>query len=473
MIRQALISKERQLLAQDRRLHIFVLLVSILVLASLLLSWVRMDAFEREFSSAEQRDREMWVNQGEQNPHAAAHFARYGFKPIPGLSVFDPGIIDYAGIAVWMVAHAKDPAVFRHAEDGNDLTQAVRISPAWVLQYVVPLLIIVAFAASFAGEREDRTLRQLLSSGVSGDDVFWGKFLGSAQVFMLALLPFVLLPMLAVWLLDSGATLQDQGTRILGLALSYGLYLFVFVMLAMGVSALCRSRRQAMLVLFSLWVVLLVALPKLSAGIARVVVPSESAFEINQSLFVAGEGYWMDSEYQEEERHRLLHEHKVDSIEDLPFEYEAYQLQAGEEYGDAKFDEIYSDIEASYARQDALINSFGLLTPAISLSHLSMALSGVDRLHHMAYTRDAEQHRRDIIKLLNEDMIFNAGEAGEAYKADERLWQATPDFEHRIPTFASQISHHWFSILTLLLWALASFAFARWSAQRAVQREAL
>ena len=59
----------------------------------------RASTFERERIAAESVDREVWDSQGERNPHSAAHFARYAFKPIPGFAAFDPGVTDYAGMA--------------------------------------------------------------------------------------------------------------------------------------------------------------------------------------------------------------------------------------------------------------------------------------------------------------------------------------------------------------------------------------
>ena len=82
------------------------LTVGVLLLALLGLStWIgvqRVQAFEAERAAASTADRKIWVEQGADNPHAAAHFSRYAFKPVPILGLFDPGALDTAGVAVWM-----------------------------------------------------------------------------------------------------------------------------------------------------------------------------------------------------------------------------------------------------------------------------------------------------------------------------------------------------------------------------------
>ena len=73
-----------------------------LIVMAVILSVQRVTAFEHERASAVAADRTIWDEQGVKNPHGAAHFARYAFRPTPTLAAFDPGIADYAGMALWM-----------------------------------------------------------------------------------------------------------------------------------------------------------------------------------------------------------------------------------------------------------------------------------------------------------------------------------------------------------------------------------
>jgi ABC-2 type transport system permease protein len=138
-----------------------VLTLGLLLVALLGLStWIgvqRVQTFEAERAAASAADRSIWVGQGADNPHAAAHFSRYAFKPIPTLGLFDPGALDTAGVAVWMEGHYQNPAQFRRIEDAPLGLRVAQFSPAWVLVLLGSLAIIVALHGIIAGEREDGT----------------------------------------------------------------------------------------------------------------------------------------------------------------------------------------------------------------------------------------------------------------------------------------------------------------------------
>ena len=97
MISEIISSKEQTIMGRNRFTNVIYMTTLVVMLAAIFLSWQRIDTFERERISAVADDHEVWVNQGERNPHSAAHFSRYAFKPIPAMSTFEPGVIDYSG----------------------------------------------------------------------------------------------------------------------------------------------------------------------------------------------------------------------------------------------------------------------------------------------------------------------------------------------------------------------------------------
>ena len=66
---------------------------------------------------------------------------------------------------------------------------------------------------------------------------------------------------------------------------------------------------------------------------------------------------------------------------------------------------------------------------SIAMGSLSRGLAATDRIHQRAFAQDAEAHRREMIKLLNEDYMYNADGAGAAYTANEELWSQFEDFD--------------------------------------------
>ena len=66
--------KEKTIMGRNRFTNAIYLATLLLMLVALFLSWQRTEMFELERATAANHDREVWLNQGERNPHSAAHF---------------------------------------------------------------------------------------------------------------------------------------------------------------------------------------------------------------------------------------------------------------------------------------------------------------------------------------------------------------------------------------------------------------
>ena len=103
---------------------------------------------------AQNKVREQWLSQPEQNPHSGAHYGTYAFKPKTFLSSVDTGVEPYVGAAVWLEAHNQNQFQARPAEDATAVERFGQLTAAVVLQILLPLLSILVSFSVFAGERE-------------------------------------------------------------------------------------------------------------------------------------------------------------------------------------------------------------------------------------------------------------------------------------------------------------------------------
>lgn len=440
-----------------------------LLAAAAALSAQRIAAFERERVAAEAVDNEVWNSQGERNPHAAAHFARYAFKPIPRLAAFDPGITDHAGIALWMEAHYQNPAVFRRAEDLGDAGRMANLSPAWVLQVAAPLFIFLILFSAVAGEREAGTLRQMATTGVRPGAVLTGKLLGAGLALSVILIPGAILSLWLIGGASAQAVLPDGGIRTMGLILAYALFTAAVGAFAIGASALFREKRNALIVLVGLWAASFVMVPRLASGAAAALYPQPDATALSAELAAAASGARGDEAYQQQIREAILAEYGVDTIEELPINFGAYSLQMSEEYAHPLFEALYERLDGIHDDQESVLRAASLASPVMALQKLSAGLAGADRLHQNAFAAGAEAHRRKSVKLLNDDLMIN-GAGQPRYAADETLWRQVADFSYAPPRFAGVASHYAFSFIVLGIYVLGGFWFAAWALGRAQKR---
>lgn len=471
LVLKALLWKELQVLLRNRTAVALGLALIVVVLAAAALGRQRSERIAIEREGAERTDQQVWLGQGERNPHAAGHFSRYAFKSFPFLSGFDPGVADFAGLAVWMEAHVQSPAVFRRAEDNGDGLRMGSVTPAWILQVIAPLFIFVALHATVAGEREDGTLRQLSATGVRGISVICGKLAASGIALGSVLVPAVLAAVLIAAPQEAGAV-PDPWLRTTVLVAAYTAYFIVIALVAIGISSLFRQRRSALLALVAFWVVGTVLAPRLGADVAVRLFPEPTAEAFRKGLAEAGDPNWNDPEFLKQEKARVLARYGVDRVEALPFNYAGLQLQRSEERASPRFQAFYGGLNRRQDRQERVLRLVSLASPALALSHLSAGLSATDRLHHRTFVDAAEAHRRRIMKQLNTDIRDNAGAAGYDYIADASLWRTVESFRHASPAFTPLARHYLPSVAVLLSYLAAGFCFALWAFSRAVDRSA-
>lgn len=434
MMITTLIQKDLTVLVRQRLVLIAAVTMVVLSACAACLSVQRTADFTAERLAAEASDQEVWESQGEKNPHGAAHVSRYAFKPVPGLAAFDPGSLDHAGLAVWMEAHRQNPAVFRRAEDGDDLHLLARLDPAWLLRVVAPLFLILVLHGALAGEREDGTFRQLMSSGVTRLQIGTSKLVAGLAALIVILLPAVATT-LAVTALATGYAAPDELLRVGGLALTYLGYFTVIALVIVGVSALSPTRRTAFATLVVLWGASVVVAPRLAGDLAVALHPHPDAQTVRDQLSSASRAYFADPELQDADRRALLAEYGVDDVEALPISWSGYYLQRGEEVSHPLFEEIFREIDDRHAQQDRVTRRIALFSPTLAVRELSAGLAGTDRLHHRAFTVQAEAHRRRIIKALNRDLMLNGAQGGFQYKAGADLWEQIPPFADGPPSF--------------------------------------
>ena len=464
--------KEFLEMVRDGRFRIAGGIVLALLLTSLGLGWQRYGEVTATHEAAVAQERELWESQGEKNPHSAAHYGVYAFKPTGRLAFFDPGTESYTGVTVWLESHRQNQFLYRPARDGNTLQRFGELTAAAVLQLLIPLLIILLAFSTFAGERESGTLRQVLSLGVNRRDLALGKALGVAGALGLLLVPATALGSAA--LASAQADAASGGLlRALAMASAYLIYLGSFVGVTLAVSARARSARFALITLLAFWVFVCLMAPRAATDLARRLHPTPSAQEFATALAedkdVGIQGMDYD-DYLERRRTELLAEYNAERIEDLPINYNGWRLQVSEEYGNQFFDQHYARLWDQFEAQDRLRQVAGSVAPLLAIRSLSMALAGTDFSHFRRFAEQAETYRRELVAFLNADLRDNAGPRGFGYTQTRAFWEQAPSFAYDAPGAGWALSGKSASLAVLLAWFLVTTV---WAWRGALRLEAI
>jgi ABC-2 type transport system permease protein len=455
----AVLQKEFRSLLSDARLRWSAIVSLGLFVLALITGVSHYQNTNRLYTKAQEDTYRQWLDQGEKNPHSAAHYGLYAYKPVPLLAIFDRGMDDYLGNAVWLEAHNQNEVKLRTVQDAGTIGRFGALTVGFIWQFILPLLIILLAYNSMSKEFESGTLRMLLSTQISTFSLLGGKALGILKAVLLCLY----LPML---LLLSGALYWAGGAEAfarilpsLGLAaVLYSLFYAVFVVLSVSFSAWLRSSGLSLAALLGVWAIGAFLLPRISGSVAMSLHPTPSALDFTEKVLSQREkgldGQGSYEKFQEALKAKALRDYGVDSLSQLPVSFAGIALQASEDRDWKVYDLQYGALFRLFQAQNALLEKFNLLSPILAMRDVSRSLAGTDLYKHLNFTRQAETHRRLVAKVMNTDQKINGIKQERDYKAGAALWQKVPQFQYQNQSLGEQLQQQWFSLLSLGCWLL-------------------
>ncbi len=466
--------KEFLCLVRDGRFKWSVAIMLLLLLTSFATGFQRYQSLHETRESAQERDVEQWLDQDVKNPHMAAHFGNYAYKPQGTLAFFDSGIDNYAGTTLWMEAHKTNFAQNRPAEDNGAVSRFGDLTPSMILQVLLPLVIILLGFSAFAGERDSGTLRQVMSLGVRPSDLLWGKFLGVGAAISLIVVPAVVIGA-AILAFSLKSDSQELGSRAGLLLIAYLIYVLAFLFLTLGVSAVARSAKTALVILIGFWAFASFLMPKAASDISKlaVVTPTFSEFykdakatSANGLKGAEGRVSMPQSDHVELVRQELLAQYNVATVRDLPVYWVGISMQVLEERDYVIYQKFLGDLRDVFFSQQKLQDAFGFISPLLPVRSLSMALSGTSLIDQEQFNQTAQDFRIKMITDMNNELIDNTTMKDPLHVSGREVFAKVPPYQYVPPTLSQSMQNQTQNIILLALWGLLSLLFAVMAVKR-------
>lgn len=415
----------------------------------------------RQHADAQAAERDAWLDKGDMNPHAAAHYGAFVFKPVQPLSAIDPGLDPFLGVFVFLEAHKQQLARHRPIEDAAPTRRLGLLTPATAALVLIPLLVVSLTFSSFAGERDHGTLRPLLALGLSRWSLLGGKAMGALLPLIMVMIPAAIGAAAFLYLNRPADPEAPIGARALGLLLVYLAHALVWTGLGLAVSARARSQATALVVLLALWFANAFAMPPLAMAIAQAVSPSPSAIAFAASIEREKEG-WPDWDARVDRvMERFLDGEFEASM--APANVEVVALIESEAEETALYQRHFASLFETYAAQSRVYQEVGILSPTLAARSLSMALAGTDEAHDREFAAAAARYRSQMLTTLNQELAASGRLNTFDYVRGRDLWAQIPPFDYDVPGAAWAVSERWWSAMALVGWLLAASAAAVWS----------
>ena len=407
------------------------------------------------YTQAQQQLRQQWENIDAMNPHGAAHYGTYVFKPTNLLSSLDDGVNSVTGNVLRVEGHVQNEIVHSEASQMQFISKFGKLKSSLLLQYVLPLLLLFLAFNSVSSEKNSGRLKLLILQGAKPSELLWGKTL-SVWLYGVAVLSFTIL---IYTLFNISNVDAETASRTGYFYLSYALYYFVVSGLTVFFSARWQNATVALTSMLGIWILWTIFLPNilLSSVEKWHELPSRNTFQMamREDRSKGIDGHNPADERGAELERQTLEEYNVDSLSQLPINFDGLVMQADEEYGNQVWDKHFGNLRKVMAQQKQSYQVAGIFNPFISLQNASMGFAASDNLHHQEFLVQVEQYRRGFIKSLNDEHAYGGSKTGDwGWEANNEFYRSVADYQYKPTALAKVFSSYLLDLGLLAAWVL-------------------
>ncbi len=391
-------------------------------------------------------------------------------------------IFEFVTFPIWF------PPTQKRGSDNPFLAMFLTVDVVFIFKIVLSALAILFAYNTVSGEREDGTLKLVLSNAIPRDVVVLGKYLGG----MLSLFPIVLVSLIVALLLAiSSPVTAFDGNDIAHIILIFGvsvLYVSTWYLLGLVLSVWTKEAATTLILSMFIWVIL----TSVHSNVVTFAVekfpphPSKSEEEVLQPTFdvwdqfrkerdayIKQRGYddlgrsitWgagampsvgtfsMSGGYFLIESYHLRNISKADTS--IFQEILGYQEQLRIEYGN-KAEEILKEPAEERERNGKLADAFSRISFADVYHFAVGAIAGTDRQRYNDFIEGSRAYKREVVAYLKDKEAFSSRAWFSADKGAAELTDL-PVFKHQRLSLSESFSRASVDILILLAWNIVLF----------------
>jgi len=452
------------------RNQLFLYLSLFFILALSVVTWLGIVQNQKQKEAQEQAKkhiRAQWDAMEPTNPHGAAHYGSYAFKPNTVLNSMDEGINAVTGNVLRLEGHTQNDLVYSEASQSLLISKFGKLKPSLLFQFIIPLFIIFLAFNTYTKERESGRIKLLLIQGLNLKKILFSK------IFSIWLIGITLLFFATFIQIIFSSIIYDTNTllRLLALVSSYAIYYLIITTLTVLLSFVFKSSTSSLTLTIAIWVMWSIFLPKIVGNAVENISPLPTRIEfqkaMNEDRSKGIDGHNPTGEREKKMEKETLAKYKVDSLSQLPINFDGLVMQADEEYGNMVWDKHFGKLYAQLEAQKKNYQRSGIVNPFSSLQNMSMASAGTDMFHHLEFLKQAESYRRIFIKTLNDKHAYGGSKTGNwGWKADNKFFKSVEDFKYNTPSLHSLWSKYFTDILILLIWVLVLLALVNYLSKR-------
>ncbi len=473
-----LIKKEITETILDLRFMIVTLLCIVLIPLGMYVSRENYEQRMTEYQREHQMYRQHYGANVSYNVRAKGH------KPPSVLSIFALGLDPFLPDKVITSRTGLFDTAKAHGINNPQSLLFGKVDLLFNVSFVMSLAALIFTFNSISSEKEKGTLRLVIANCIPRGQILLAKIVGN---YIVILIPFLISLLFALLILDASPDVSIVSKQVWPslLVIIFVTFVFLLVMVGLGIciSTLTHTSLTSIVMLLFVWVILVLAVPKVSPMVAEIIYPIESQSVISLRKQIA------DKDVQEEfaqKRRKLFDKCRI--AFGLPRGWASTHPDSDtEKKANAQFEKelpllneecqkhtanVIRQIEQNYKNernvQASIAMNLSRISPISCYTYLLSELSGTGITELENFDENAQRYQDKVKKSIYDNFSIKsyggvgAGTSTSIVPIDgfDEDKASIPEMRYRYLTLAEALQAGWADVLLLFLFNILFFSAA-------------
>ena len=411
-----------------------------------------------------------------------------GFRLPSVLSIFASGLDHYIPDKVI----TSRSGIFRTTKDVRGDSPALlfgRMDLLFNMCFVASLVALAFTFNSISGEKQAGTLGLMLANSIPRSHILLSKIAGTYVSLLIPLTMSLLIASIILELSPDISILLPQLYPSFLIILVVTL-VFILSMVTLGVliSGTTQKPITSMTVSLFVWVIIVLALPKVSTMLARIIYPVEAEQVVNLRKHMAFDDLQETYKQKSKDIHKKYPHLSLDLVIEyysyklhyptrkLPPDYQsvvpldeelAAHLKENEERINNEIGQIVQSHKNKINIQNAIAMSISRLSPACCYSYLISGLSNTGTREYDKFMENAQEFQDTVKKTIYDNYLSRVYEGGSSGHRLHRPPDTVPDMHYRYASLTEILEAGLVDVIlsigfTFLFFTLAFVTFNRY-----------
>ena len=405
-----------------------------------------------------------------------AEFPAEGYRPPSPLSVFSIGLEYFIPN---QIVTAREGNVRISNAQGVDNPQSLlfgKVDLLFNVSYVISLLALLFAFNTITGEKEEGTLRQIMSNPVPRARILAAKLAGN---YLVLLIPFLLSIVISLLIVSMTGVIPLFSAKlfpalILILATTF---LFILSLFTLGILVSTLSHRSitAIVVLLLLWTILVLSLPKICPMLAEIIHPVKSQQVFNRQKTIARESIEKEREIRLRtlwgelaprfnlDPNQVFTGGRSEAQRNLLASYDTAKAVIDRQYNErvaATQRHLEDEYQNDRQQQARIALDLSRLSPASCYTYVISALSGSGTIELTTLRENADRFQQQVSDNIYSKIIVKQylGTHGSAWSTEyapgfDPSKADVPELTYQPTGFSDALRSEWLDIVLLALYA--------------------